>query len=99
MMLEFVLLCALFAVIELDNVQAFQTMLARPLTAGFLAGVLSGDQAAGIQLGLWTEFLFLDRIPMGGVIPPNGLIAAVSATMMVRYWQLGRPEALIAGVC
>ena len=77
MTLPFILLCVLAALLELDTTYAFQTLLSRPIITGPIFGWLTGDVAAGIQIGIFAELLFADISPLGGIIPPSGVVASV----------------------
>lgn len=72
-----ILLCLFAALLELDTTYAFQLLLSRPIIAGPLFGLFTGDVMAGLQAGLFAELLFIDSAPLGGIIPPNGLVACV----------------------
>ena len=76
-------LCLFAALLELDTTYAFQMLLSRPIIAGPLFGVLIGDAAAGLQVGIFAELLFADISPLGGIIPPSGVIA-VAIPMILR---------------
>ena len=65
------------SLLELDTTYAFQTLLSRPIIAGPLFGVMIGDAMAGLQIGVFTELLFSDISPLGGVVPPSGVVATV----------------------
>jgi mannose/fructose/N-acetylgalactosamine-specific phosphotransferase system component IIC len=60
----------------LDAVQAFQFLLSRPAFVGPLLGLLNGCPLEGARLGILLELLYIDFIPVGGVVPPNGTAAA-----------------------
>ena len=77
MTLPLILLCIFAALLELDTTYAFQTLLSRPVIAGPIFGWLTGDVAAGIQVGIFAELLFSDISPLGGIIPPSGVVATV----------------------
>ncbi|MBR3603158.1 MAG: PTS sugar transporter subunit IIC [Elusimicrobiaceae bacterium] len=72
-----ILLCLLASVLELDVTYAFQTLVSRPIIAGPLFGLCAGDLMAGVQVGIFAELLFLDISPLGGIIPPSGVVAVV----------------------
>ena len=80
-----VLMCLAAAVIELDNVSFGQIGLGRPFISGIIFGFLMGNVTAGVQLGIFTELLFLDFTPVGGVLPPNGTVAVLCAVMAACY--------------
>ncbi len=69
-----ILLCLLASLLELDTTYAFQTLLSRPIIAGPLFGLCTGDAMAGLQVGIFAELLFCDISPLGGVIPPSGVV-------------------------
>ena len=71
------LLCLFAAFLELDTTYAFQTLLSRPIIAGPLFGLWTGDVMAGVQVGVFAELLFIDISPLGGIIPPSGIVATV----------------------
>ncbi len=75
MTLSLVLLCVFAALLELDTTYAFQTLISRPIIAGPLMGWLTGDVAAGVQVGIFAELLFSDISPLGGIVPPSGVVA------------------------
>lgn len=77
MTLSLILLCVLAALLELDTTYAFQLLLSRPIIAGPIFGCLTGDMAAGVQVGIFAELLFADISPLGGIIPPSGVVATV----------------------
>jgi len=70
-------LCVLAALLELDTTYAFQTLISRPIIAGPIFGLVTGDVMAGVQVGIFTELLFADISPLGGIIPPSGVVACV----------------------
>lgn len=67
---------ALAGLLGLDAVQAFQFLLARPAFVGPALGLLNGCPLEGARLGILLELLYIDFIPVGGVVPPNGTAAA-----------------------
>lgn len=85
------LLSSFFAgLLQLDTVQAGQFLFSRPAFVGPALGLLNGCPAEGAKIGLLTELIYLDFIPVGGVVPPNGLVAA--ATGVLGYGWGGLPE-------
>ncbi len=78
-----ILLCLLASVLELDVTYAFQTLLSRPIIAGPLFGLCIGDMMAGVQVGIFAELLFIDISPLGGIVPPSGVVA--SAIPLILY--------------
>lgn len=72
-----ILLCVFAALLELDTTYAFQLLLSRPIIAGPVFGLFTGDVMAGVQVGVFAELLFADISPLGGIIPPSGIVASV----------------------
>lgn len=72
---------ALAGLLNLDAVQAFQFLLSRPALVGPALGLLNGCPAEGAKLGILLELLYIDFIPVGGVVPPNGTAAAAAGVL------------------
>ena len=82
--------------VGLDLVSVPQMMIARPLVAGTIAGLLLGDPETGLRLGIVFELFQFDVLPVGAVRYPEygpATIAAVAAT----HW-LGHTDAWGIGV-
>jgi PTS system mannose-specific IIC component len=54
-----------------------QVMISRPVVAGTVIGLLLGDPYSGMITGALIELLWIDRLPVGTVVPPNDTVAAV----------------------
>jgi len=67
-------------VVGLDLVSIGQFMIARPLVAGTVAGLLVGDPGAGVAVGLVLELFALDVMPVGAVRYPDYGLGAIAAT-------------------
>jgi mannose/fructose/N-acetylgalactosamine-specific phosphotransferase system component IIC len=70
--------------VGLDLVSVAQTMLARPLVAGAVSGLLLGDVEAGLRVGALIELFALDVLPVGAARypdygPPTVAAAALAA--------------------
>ena len=78
-----IVLCLLAALLELDTTYAGQWLISRPIIAGPLFGLITGYLMAGIQVGVFAELLFVDISPLGGIIPPSGVMTA--AIPMILY--------------
>ena len=81
-------LCLLGALLELDTTYAFQLTLSRGIVAGPILGLLTGDVLTGVQIGLFTELLFIDINPLGGMLPPS---AAICCTITLAFCMLEIP--------
>ena len=80
--------CLLGALLELDTTYAFQLTLSRGIVAGPLLGLVTGDVLTGVQVGLFTELLFTDINPLGGMLPPS---AAICCTITLAFCMLQIP--------
>jgi PTS system mannose-specific IIC component len=72
--------------VGLDLVSVLQTMIARPLVAGTVAGLIVGDPLAGLAMGLLFELFQYDILPVGAVRYPEygpATIAAVAAGQLM----------------
>jgi mannose/fructose/N-acetylgalactosamine-specific phosphotransferase system component IIC len=93
------LISSFFAgLLELDNVQAGQFLLSRPAFAGPLLGWLNGCPMEGAKIGLLTELIYLDFIPIGGVVPPNGLVTAAAGVLVFSWTGLPESAAFFSGI-
>jgi PTS system mannose-specific IIC component len=67
-------------VLHLDRTAAFQFLISRPLVSSVVTGLLFGDAATGLLIGMVLELLWLGIQPLGTVLPPDDTIVAVAAT-------------------
>jgi PTS system mannose-specific IIC component len=76
--------------VGLDLVTVAQTMIARPLVAGTVAGAILGDTMAGMRMGVLLELYALDVLPVGASRYPDYGPATVAATAAVAGspWEL-----------
>ncbi len=89
---------ALTGLLGLDTVQAGQLLLSRPAFIGPLLGWLNGCPVEGAKLGILIELLYIDFIPVGGVVPPNGAAAAGAAVLAYSYGGLAPSLAFFIGL-
>ena len=79
--LKVVISAALSGLLGLDSVQACQFLLSRPAFVGPVLGWLNGCPLEGARLGILLELLYIDFIPLGGVVPPSGTAAAAAGVL------------------
>ena len=72
---------ALTGLLGLDAVQSGQFLLSRPVFVGTMLGWLNGCPLEGARIGILLELLYIDFIPVGGVVPPNGAAAAAAGVL------------------
>lgn len=76
--------------VALDLVSVPQAMIARPLVAGTVAGLLSGDLVSGFHVAVVMELFALDVLPVGASRYPDYGPATVGAAFFVARhgaWQ------------
>jgi mannose/fructose/N-acetylgalactosamine-specific phosphotransferase system component IIC len=88
--IDWVLLLVWGTLVGVDLVSVAQTMIARPLVAGTVAGVLVGDVSTGVTLGLVFELYQFDILPVGATRYPEYGPATVAAMALV-HWSGGGP--------
>lgn len=98
MALKAVISSALAGLLGLDSVQAGQFLLSRPAFVGPVLGWLNGCPLEGARLGILIELLYIDFIPVGGVVPPNGAAAAAAAVLAHAVGGLAPSLAFFLGV-
>ncbi len=81
-------ICIIGALLELDTTYAFQLTFSRGIIAGPLLALITGDLMTGLQVGVFTELLFIDINPLGGLLPPS---AAVCCTLSLALCAMGIP--------
>lgn len=54
----------------------------RPLFAGFLWGILTGDMTVALPLAVFYELFWLDLFPAGTYLPPNGLFPMLTVVAL-----------------
>lgn len=87
-MLELVIACAALALLEMDTTYLGQFLFSRPACAGAIMGYICGDFFLGLQLGVFTELLFIDFVPVGGFVPPSGAICAGLGVILSTYFKM-----------
>jgi mannose PTS system EIIC component len=75
MLMKIILLSLLGGVLSLDRVWA-QFMISRPIVAAPLAGFMLGDPYTGLQAGALLELFWIDKLPIGTIVPPNDFLVA-----------------------
>ena len=77
---------------SIERKGAFQLMLSRPLVLAPLFGLLLGDLAGGLFIGVPLELLFLGGVNLGGSVPENEtlLCAALGLVLLAPLALLGR---------
>ncbi len=72
-------------IFHLDNGQFGQFFLSRPTFMGVLIGSFNGCPVEGAIMGILIELIYSDFLPLGGVVPPNGLIASSIAVLLYAH--------------
>ena len=98
MLLSLTGFCALIALIELDTTYVGQFLISRPFFVGTILGALTGNLFLGLQVGIFTELIFIDYIPIGGVVPPSGTIASAIAILMNYFFKMDIYFAFFVGI-
>ena len=98
------LLLAWGTLVGIDLVSVPQMMIARPLVAGTVAGLLVGDPETGVRLGVVFELFQFDILPVGAVRYPEygpatvGAVAATHALGGGMTWGLAAGLGLLVGL-
>ncbi len=93
-MSQFVALWFWGTLVGLDLVSVGQIMIARPLVAGAVAGLIVGDPVAGGTIGILLELFAVDVLPVGAVRYPDYGLGAVTGTAVAA----GAPSLLGIGL-
>lgn len=98
MILSLVGFCALVALLELDTTYIGQLLISRPFIVGSILGALTGNLFLGLQIGIFTELIYIDYLPIGGVVPPSGAITAAVAILMNHFFGMNVYFAFFVGI-
>lgn len=98
MLLYLVGFCALVALIDLDTTYIGQLLISRPLFIGAILGALTGNLFLGVQIGIFTELIYIDYLPIGGVVPPSGTITTSIALLMNYFFKMDIYFAFFVGI-
>lgn len=97
-MLELIIYCAIVAFMELDTTYLGQVLISRPVVVGSLLGFVTGDFFLGLQIGIFTELIYLDFMPIGGVVPPSGAVSTGVAILMAHFFRMDIYFAFFFGI-
>ena len=86
------------ALLELDTTYVGQLLISRPLIVGAALGALTGDLFLGLQVGIFTELIYIDYLPIGGVVPPSGAITAAVSILMNHFFGMNIYFAFFIGI-
>ncbi len=81
------------AIMAIDNSWEF-TMMARPLPAAAITGLLLGDPVSGCMVGALIELAFAGLMPVGGASVPHGTMAGIMGATLCISQGLSPMEAL-----
>jgi PTS system mannose-specific IIC component len=79
MIMNVIIVSFVGGILCLDRV-VLQAMISRPIVTAPVIGLLLGDTYTGLIAGAFVELFWIDRLPMGGYIPPNETMAAILIT-------------------
>jgi PTS system mannose-specific IIC component len=81
-MTELMLVSFAGAVLCLDSHAVAQLMISRPLVCCTVVGLLMGDPASGLWIGVLLELIWLGKLPIGISIPSDITLPGVVATYL-----------------
>lgn len=85
-------------ILHLDNAQVGQFFISRPSFLGVLIGVLNGCPVQGAIMGILIELVYSDFLPLGGAVPPSGLVAAIVSVLLYAHFFKSMSLAFFIGV-
>ena len=80
------------AFILLDSTAAFQMLIAQPLFACPLLGLLGGNVELGFQMGFLLQLIWLANMPVGAAIIPEGEFGSVAGVILALRLMQRLPE-------
>lgn len=97
-MFELVIFCLVLALLEMDTTYLGQFLFSRPAFTGAVMGLICGNFFVGLQIGIFAELLFIDFVPIGGVVPPSGAICSGIAVILASYFGVPAHFAFFIGL-
>ncbi|KAF0127205.1 MAG: hypothetical protein FD189_442 [Elusimicrobia bacterium] len=94
----FLATAAAAGLLQLDNVQALQSMVSRPVFASLIFGLINGCPVEAAKLGLLTELIYSEYMPMGGTLPPNGIAASAVGVLALSSGAMNPGLAFFTGL-
>lgn len=93
-------LLAWATLVGLDLASVLQGLFNRPLVAGAIAGVITGDPEAGLRIGAALELFALDVLPVGASRYPDYGAATVAAVVFGagQPWVVALGPAVLLGL-
>ncbi|MDI6726273.1 MAG: PTS sugar transporter subunit IIC [Smithellaceae bacterium] len=78
-MVKYLMIAFVGGILCLDRT-AVQLLISRPIVAAPILGAILGDPVTGLIIGSFLELLWINRVSVGGYIPPDDTLAAVVIT-------------------
>jgi PTS system mannose-specific IIC component len=82
---HFLLLSFLGGALAVDDRAGWQSLLAQPVFASLLVGLVFGEIAAGLIVGLFLELIWMAILPMRGMKRPDQVCGAVVGASSACY--------------
>lgn len=82
-LLQGILITVAVMIIAIDN-QLEGFFLFRPIIVAPIVGAILGDVKTGLMAGGLVELAFAGITPVGGVVPPNAIMAAVMTVVLAK---------------
>ncbi|RMF60574.1 MAG: hypothetical protein D6748_03785 [Calditrichaeota bacterium] len=90
-----VLISLLIGFLALDTTIAFQTLISQPIFSGGILGAVLGDFSTGIELGILMQLLWINIIPAGAAVFPEGNLASmVTCAIVLLLPEMSYPNLL-----
>ena len=97
---EITLLSLLAGVLAVDDRAGWQGLVAHPVVSSTVVGLIFGDFATGVSVGVVLELVWLSVLPMRGVRRPDAvagsIVGAGTACLLVRHTGDLRLEFIVA---
>lgn len=93
----------LVSLLNLDNQNFLSIGLSRPIIAGAIIGYFIDNLYFGILVGCIIELIFINMLPVGSFIPPNGVITTAIVLFLSYHFHVFKigtllPLILIYGI-
>lgn len=86
----------LIGILALDTTIAFQVLISHPIFSCSILGLILGDFAQGVEIGIMMQLLWLNIVPAGAAVFPEGNTASMVTCASVLLLQgMGYPNLVL----
>ena len=92
----YLFIALVIGLLALDTTIAFQILISQPLFSCSILGLILGDFARGVEIGIMMQLLWLNIVPAGAAVFPEGNTASmVTCALVLLFGEVGYPNLVL----